>query len=163
MDIENNISTLQFIYSTGNKRFLKNGVKGGCFYPIGEFKDCNGKILLCEGYATCASIYMATGELTICCFDAGNLLLVAVNIKKLYPNAEIIICADNDKFNGENTGRNTGLEAGKVVANAINAVVVYPIFKNPKDKPSDFNDLHCLEGIDAVREQISGAYGVRYG
>jgi putative DNA primase/helicase len=32
----------------------------------------------------------------IIAFDAGNLKPVAINVKKIYPDAEIIIAADND-------------------------------------------------------------------
>ncbi len=90
----------------------------------------------------------------VCCFDAGNLSPVAVNIRNNYPNVEIIICADNDDFKD----RNTGIEEAKKAGNAIGAYVVYPKFKDLTAKPTDFNDLHCREGLDVVREHIGHAY-----
>ena len=90
----NGIVSLQFISETGGKTFLSGGKKKGCFYPIGEKTD---KILICEGFATGASLYEESGYLTIICYDAGNLKAVAINIRSLYPMSEIIICGDNDE------------------------------------------------------------------
>ena len=143
---DNKISTLQYINTDGEKRFLKNGRKQGCFHSIGELKN---RILLCEGYATAYSIHEATKELTICCFDAGNLIHVAEKFRNHYLNSEMIICADNDI---------TGIKKAKEAGEAINAVVVFPIFKNRSTNPTDFNDLHQLEGLETVRKQITGAF-----
>lgn len=135
---DNQISTLQYINSNGEKRFLKDGMKQGCFYPIGKLKN---RILLCEGYATAYSIHEATKELTICCFDAGNLIHVAAKFRDYYPDIEIVICADNDSYKD----RNTGIEKAKEAGIVINAVVVFPIFKDTSTNPTDFNDLHILK------------------
>ena len=143
---DNNIVSLQYIYQNGNKRFLKGGRKQGCYFPICNFKR---RIFLAEGYATACSVFMATGELTICCFDAGNLKPVAEKFRKFYPTTEIIICADNDSV-----GLSKAIEAGKI----IDAITVFPIFPNGFNSFSDFNDLANLEGIAVVKQQISNAY-----
>lgn len=157
LNTDSSISSIQFINHAGKKRFLPGGRKKGCCYTIGEFKN---RILLCEGYCTGSSIFQATNEFTVCCFDAGNLSAVAVNIKALYPSAEIIICADNDDFTEDHKGDlyNKGKEEAKKAGNAIGTYVVYPIFKDQKDEPTDFNDLFCREGIDTVRNQIKKVY-----
>lgn len=148
---DNKISTLQFVGADGEKRFLKDGKKQGCFFPIGVPSI---RILLCEGYATGCSIYEATKELTICCFDAGNLIHVARKFRECYPKKEIIICADNDSGKEKNTGIEKAKEAGK----EIGAAVVFPVFKDETTSPTDFNDLQNLEGIKTVRTQIRGAF-----
>ncbi|MBO7642400.1 MAG: toprim domain-containing protein [Alphaproteobacteria bacterium] len=148
---DNKISTLQFINLDGEKKFLKNGRKQGCFFPIGVPSI---RILLCEGYATGCSIYEATKELTICCFDAGNLIHVARKFRECYPEKEIIICADNDSGKEKNTGVEKAKEAGR----EIGAAVVFPVFKDETASPTDFNDLQNLEGIETVRKQIEQAF-----
>ena len=87
------IVSLQFISATGRKTFLSGGVKKGCFYWLGEETD---KILICEGWATGASLYEQSGYLTIIAFDAGNLKDVAIAVRALSPEAEIIVMGDND-------------------------------------------------------------------
>jgi len=85
---------LQFIKADGTKRFLSGGKKKGCFHWLGEETS---KILICEGFATAASVYENTGYLTVIAFDAGNLKDVAITVRAFAPDAEIIIMADNDE------------------------------------------------------------------
>ncbi|KWC82751.1 VapE domain-containing protein [Burkholderia cepacia] len=55
----------------------------------------------------------------------------------------------------ENTGRSRAEEAAAAVGNAS---VTFPVFSNREDrKLTDFNDLHCEEGLHVVKEQISRA------
>jgi putative DNA primase/helicase len=71
-----------------------NSKTKGCFYTIGTETDL---LLLCEGYATGASIHMATGEQVVVCFSSGNLPDVAAVLREKHPSKEIIVCADNDE------------------------------------------------------------------
>lgn len=69
--INGKLWSLQSIQPDGAKRFLPGGKKKGCFHLIGSLED--GKpILICEGYATGASLHMATKQTTVVAFDAGN-------------------------------------------------------------------------------------------
>ncbi|QCU53082.1 virulence protein E [Burkholderia pseudomallei] len=55
----------------------------------------------------------------------------------------------------ENTGRARAEEAAAAVGDAS---VTFPVFSNREDrKLTDFNDLHCEEGIHVVKEQIAHA------
>ncbi|MGN7985156.1 VapE domain-containing protein [Burkholderia sp. 22313] len=55
----------------------------------------------------------------------------------------------------ENTGRSRAVEAAHAVGNAS---VTFPIFSNREDrKLTDFNDLHCEEGLHVVKEQVERA------
>ena len=66
-----------------------------------------------QGFATGASLFEDSGYLTVVAFDAGNLKEVAISIKALYPCAEIVICADNDKSGvGEKKAREAALAIG---------------------------------------------------
>ena len=68
-NIAGEIRSLERIYPDGRKRFMAGGEKKGCFCVIGELGD---KAFLCEGYATGASIYEATGIPVVIAFDCHN-------------------------------------------------------------------------------------------
>lgn len=109
---------LQFINPKGEKRFLSGGRKRGCFHIIG---DLSQRILICEGFATGASLYEESGQRVVVAFDAGNLLPVAKNIRELVPDAEIIICGDNDLSGiGQTKAREAALAIdGKVLIPSV--------------------------------------------
>ncbi|SFE41225.1 toprim domain-containing protein [Nitrosomonas sp. Nm166] len=101
---------LQFISPQGDKRFLYGGRKRGCFHIIG---DLTKRILICEGFATGASLYEDCGQRVVIAFDAGNLLSVTKNIRELSPDSEIIICGDNDLSGvGKKKAREAALAIG---------------------------------------------------
>jgi len=148
-DVSGEILSYQTIDAEGNKRFLKGGKIEGGFY---ELRGNRKVIFIGEGFATCASIHQATGFTTLVAFDCGNLAKVAKSAKEMFLGSRIVICADNDQF----TEGNPGLTKAKAAAGLVFGEIVYPIF-NESDlasKPTDFNDLHTLQGIEAVKEQI---------
>ncbi|MBY0273035.1 MAG: DUF3987 domain-containing protein [Alphaproteobacteria bacterium] len=151
-DAAGKLWSFQWIGSEGTKRFLPGGRKKGCFHPIGKLED--GKpLIIVEGYATGASITMATGWPTVIAFDAGSLGPVIEELKSIYPKSPILIAVDDDCWKERNIGREKAEEA----AHKYGCSLVFPQFKNTKTHPTDFNDLHVLEGLDAVKEQIGHA------
>lgn len=86
---------LQFIDAGGNKRFLAGGKKQGCFSVIGDSAKAE-RLLICEGYATGASLHKELGLFVVVAMDAGNLEPVAQAARRLFPEAEIIVAGDND-------------------------------------------------------------------
>ncbi|WP_394809288.1 toprim domain-containing protein [Nitrosomonas sp.] len=122
----NQLVNLQFINPHGEKRFLSGGRKRGCFHIIG---DLSQRILICEGFATGASLFEESGQRVVVAFDAGNLLPVAKNVRDLSPDTEIIICADNDVSGlGQTKGREAALAiGGKVMI--------------PQEPGKDWNDM----------------------
>ena len=142
------ITSLQFIGKDGEKRFLTDGEKGG--YLIGRIV-ADIPVCICEGFATGASIYEATGYPVIVSFDAGNMKKMALALRKKKPDAEIRLCADADE-----TG--TGQRKAKEAALAVNGLVAMPEFnadKSADDK--DFNDMANTQGYEAVARAIAGA------
>jgi putative DNA primase/helicase len=119
------IVSLQFISETGGKTFLSGGKKKGCFYELGEQTD---KILIAEGFATAASLHENSGYLTIIAFDAGNLKDVAIAVRALSPDSEIIICGDNDL---SGVGQSKAIDA----AQTIGGKYIMP------PRQGDFNDM----------------------
>jgi putative DNA primase/helicase len=155
-DINGKIWTLQRIYPDGNKRFMSGGKKSGMFHRIGWFKlpdNYRGIIFLAEGYATTASIYMATFKPCVCCFDAGNLIEVSRTLKNKHPQARLIICADNDPIN--NVGISYGIKKAQEAAEEFKCQVLIPKFGNNEGTTcTDFNDLHCALGLQTIKQQI---------
>jgi hypothetical protein len=149
-DTEGKLWSIQKIYDDGTKLFLKGSRKYGCFHALGNIFS-NNSIYFCEGYATAASVHLATGHAAIACCDAGNLDPVIESLRSLYPTKTFIIAADNDAFSPVNTGRQKAEEA----AARHGCSVVLPHFKNSSSNPTDFNDLHVLEGIEEVRRQLT--------
>ena len=148
-DINGNLIALQYIGPDGTKHFSKSSQTKGGFFTIVGGQD----IFIVEGYATGASVHEATGGTIIVAFNAGNLKLVAEVIRAEHPTAKITICADNDLFTVHNSGQiNPGLLEARAAAGAIGAAVITPTFKDYKGKPTDFNDLATLEGVDAVKK-----------
>ncbi|MBX9621344.1 MAG: DUF3987 domain-containing protein [Alphaproteobacteria bacterium] len=148
-DITDTLWSLQYISPDGTKRFLTGGRKKGCFHTLGVLED--GKpLIIVEGYATGASVHRATQQATVISFDAGNLDPVIEALKKAYPKSLIVIAGDDDSWKEKNTGRTAAEEA----AQKYGCSLVFPVFKNTEIHPTDFNDLHGLEGIEEVKRQI---------
>ncbi|HKW29246.1 MAG TPA: DUF3631 domain-containing protein, partial [Verrucomicrobiae bacterium] len=120
-------------------------------FAVAETPD--SPLVIAEGFATAASIAEATGLATVAAMNAGNLPTVAKALREKFPEREIIIAADNDQF----TDGNPGLAKARDAAFAIRAKLAVPAFKNVTTKPTDFNDLHKLEGLDFVKTQIESA------
>lgn len=113
LDTANNLQSLQRIYPDGTKRFLVGGkVSGGRFVIQGQPEK---PIAICEGFATGASIHLATGWTVYVAFSANNLATVAKSAKERFPDSSIIICGDNDE-----TGRKKGEEAGLPDSQTLN-------------------------------------------
>ncbi len=157
------IQSLQFILPDKptegtDKFFLKGGRTAGGFFSLPaseERKD--GPLLIAEGYATGASLHLATGYAVLIAFNAGNLEAVARIARARYPDREIMLCADNDceTAKADGTPWNPGKEAAFRAARAINGkLAVCPAHEG---KATDFNDLHRLRSLEAVRSVVEAA------
>jgi putative DNA primase/helicase len=113
---EPGLTSLQFIEADGGKRFLPGGEIKGCFMGIGMADvtlDEPGKILICEGFATGASLHEWYQQPVVVAFNAGNLESAAKRIRGLYPNHELIVCGDNDESGiGQKAARAAALACG---------------------------------------------------
>ena len=155
---------LQVIYpnkqeDTGrDKTYWPYGMsKEGAFHLLGPDADPGDPVLVCEGYATGASLHMATSLTVAVAFDAGNLLAVCKAMRERFAGCPLIICRDDDwkttKPNGD--AWNPGEEKANNAALIVGGQVVAPIFSGERgDKWTDFNDLHVAEGLEAVRRQV---------
>ena len=150
-DAEGAIHTLQVIDAQGEKRFQSDGRIKGCFYPIGRLE---GVIIVCEGYATGASIHEATGYAVAVAFNAGNLLSVVQALHQKYPALVLMLAADDDWQRANNPGMTQAMAA----ARAVGGWLAVPTFSAERpEKATDFNDLHKLAGLGTVKACIDAA------
>lgn len=160
---EKKLVNVQTIDEDGNKKFLNGGQKQGAYTIIGDFKQNQQGIILAEGFATAASVHEATGKPVVVAFDAGNLRAVSEKLLNVLPeNVPVYFAADQDL-------NQTGLHKAQAAAEVWGerAQILLPEFSDKQiaefqEKfgenkiPTDFNDLHKLAGIDAVRERFDG-------
>ena len=151
-DIDGNVKTMQTILPTGTKMFEKGGELKGSMHVINadNLAEAKGGIVICEGYATGATIREATNGYfgVVCAMTSHNLLDVAKAVSEKYPDKPLIIAGDNDRFN---VNGNVGRLTAEAVAKELGAKVIIPEFKE-NDRGSDFNDLKKSEGLDKVKE-----------
>lgn len=134
-----------------DKDYLKDGAKHGYFFTIG--KPTTNVILVCEGYATGASLHEATGYAVVVAFDSSNLEAVADILRNRFPDYKIVLCGDNDQWTLQPI-ENPGKHYAEAAATKMGGLVAIPQFQNLETKPTDFNDLATLEGLETVRRII---------
>ena len=143
-DASGDLQSLQRIFADGEKRFLTGGkLYGGYFVIQGKPEK---PLVICEGYATGASIHLAHECTVYVAFAATNLPAVAKVVCGLFPDKAILICGDDD-----DAGRSKGQEA----AQTAQARLVLPTFTTGTG--TDFNDLHQSEGLQEVRRQLEAS------
>ena len=121
-DTEAKVHSLQTIAPDGTKMFMSGGRVKGCYFGIGKPK---GALIVCEGFATGASIQECTGHAVAVAFNAGNLEAVAVALRSKYPALKITIAADDD----HQTPGNPGITKATAAAQTTGATLAVPVFK----------------------------------
>lgn len=148
-DLDGVLHSIEFIAEDGSKRYLAGGAKAGHFCLIGGPLDGTLTILICEGWATGASVHEASGLPVIAAMDAGNLGKVAATLRQRFPDAAITIVADNDEKPDRQD--NPGVAAASKAARAIGARLAVPPL------PGDANDLAAARGLEAITRLIAEA------
>jgi putative DNA primase/helicase len=159
------LRTLQYIKPDGTKNLKKGAEKTGNFFVVGGELSPQCPVLYAEGYATAASLHLATGMPVVMTVDAGNLVTVSRNLKKRYPDNHHIILGEDDFTKTNNRGEqdNKGAKKAQEAAAAINGIYIIPSFSESERAQafagtasfSDFNDIHVANGLNAVREQLA--------
>lgn len=176
---------VQKIAPDGSKRFNRGMAKAGGACLIGKPKP-GGPVYLAEGVATALSVREALGnEAAIyVAFDAGNLEAVATVVRSLHPDAQLVVCADDDWMTVCDRHQREGLAeplatsaqrpswclcnpgrtyAARAAAAVQPAVVVWPVFPYTEQRQrghTDWNDLQALHGRELVAMQL-GAVAAR--
>jgi putative DNA primase/helicase len=142
------LASLQFVGADGGKRFLTGGAIAGGYHSFGKPA---GQVIVCEGYATGATLHTVTGNAVAVAFNAGNLEAVAEAIRAKLPDAKIIIAADDDY----ETDGNPGLaQATKAAAKVGGMVAASPFDRAAGEAGTDWNDLAGLHGPEAMRQRF---------
>lgn len=153
------LSSLEFIDEYGRKAALYGGKKKGGFWaterlPQGEGEGCT--IAIGEGVSTSLTTRQAAECIGVAAFSCNNLGAVARAFRQRYPKARIILLAD----------LGNGQEDAEKAARDNACFLAVPAFTPEQEErntqqhgkgPTDWNDVHQLAGLEAVREQVTAA------
>ncbi len=133
-DADGRLWNVQRIAPDGTKRFAKGGRIAGAFCLVGDAPDAAAALLICEGWATAATLHEATGLPVLAAMNAANLEPVAKAARRSWPAVPLVVAADND----HGTAGNPGITKAHDAALATGATVVAP---PTVPGVTDFNDL----------------------
>jgi len=144
--------TVEFIDEQGRKSALAGGPKSGGYWPVQPLPEGDGAGLalhIGEGVATVLSVIEATGGVGVAALSASNLPKVAKALRGRYPAARLVILGD---VGG-------ALKYAEQAARETGATLAAPDFTglDAGEDDTDFNDLHRLAGLEAVKAQITAA------
>ena len=96
-DLNNQLSSLQYISLDGEKRYHTGGATVKCFHTLGT-DEKKQVIYVAEGFATAATIYEQTGQLVFVAYSASNLPNVVEHIRNIFgASQDVCVVADNDE------------------------------------------------------------------
>lgn len=142
------------LHDESKRHYVKRmgAMKGGFILLPGVNSKCSLPPIMCEGLATGISLSLCTNNCVFVALSANNLLAVRLNIT----DQSILICYDNDLWGKDqhNPGHDMALHAQQQ-----QDVLCGPRFNESSalTKPTDFNDLHQLEGIQVLRQQLQSS------
>jgi putative DNA primase/helicase len=152
-DLDGTVWSVEAISADGEKMYLAGARKTGCFHPFGRIRGAS-RVLVGEGLATVAACVHATGLPGAAAMDCGNLPAVAAAVRRIAPDAEIVMLADNDVGSGVNPGVSKATEAAVVVKGRV----AVPDLNGSK---CDWWDVYEVQGEEAVRAGVAQAQEVR--
>ena len=139
--LDRSIASYQTISPDGRKKFNQGLDKSKCVF--GVCGRIEGRVCyIAEGWATSASVHMATGCGCVFALDSNNLPLVCEKLQKKFPDIKFIVAADND---------DPGIKAAKKTKLQ---------FAAPEQHKADWNDVWIAEGKDAVIKGLQSFHKV---
>jgi phage/plasmid primase-like uncharacterized protein/RecA-family ATPase len=156
INIKGEPCSIQSIAADGAKKYHYGAPVARGYFAIDAEGDT---IVICEGFATGATIHEATGLSVLVAFTASNLEPITRLVRNNLPGATIIVAADDDRKTETERGTNPGLRAAHKAAEAVGAIVAVPPFDRESDGEavSDWNDYALLRGVDATKEAFQAA------
>nr|WP_038251806.1 primase-like DNA-binding domain-containing protein [Xenorhabdus nematophila] len=161
--LDGTITGAQIIKPNGEKRLVSGTQKKGSVIPISEITGTLDTIIITEGYATALTVSQLHGGIVLAAIDESNLPTVAERVRKQWPDAKIILAADNDwheQGERDKNGRlkkNVGKIAAEKTAKAIGGWVTLP----PTALKADWDDYRQHYGIEATKQAFNnGLYQV---
>ncbi len=162
-DIDGQLMSIQWIPEDGEKRFFVDASTDGLFWSVWlDTLDKNPKevILLGEGFATMAKVFQLMKKPCVAAMSCYKLELIARKLREKYPEAKIIITADNDWETEQKHGRNPGqIYAHNVANSSVLGVkladgVVSPPFTEADTGLSDWDDYAMKYGDEATAKLL---------
>ncbi|MDF7784131.1 DUF927 domain-containing protein [Pantoea stewartii] len=152
VDESGGIAAAQTITPQGEKKVLYGSAKRGAWHIVNQPQQVK-EIIIGEGLATTLTAHLIRPDaLTVVALDAGNLQTVAETMRRLYPNAAIIIAGDNDWHEpGEldDSGKpkvNSGRIFAEKAAEAVNGAISLP----PTRYKADWDDYRQQNGLESA-------------
>ncbi|CBJ91988.1 putative prophage primase [Xenorhabdus nematophila ATCC 19061] len=161
--LDGTVTGTQTIKLNGEKRLVSGSKKKSSFIPLCEIAGTPDTFIITEGYATALTISQLHEGVILAAMDEGNLPTVAELVRKQWPNAKIILAADNDWHeqgerdkNGK-LKKNVGKIAAEKAAQSVDGWVSLP----PTKEKADWDDYRQRHDIEAAKQVFSeGLYQV---
>ncbi|HGU5331411.1 TPA: toprim domain-containing protein, partial [Escherichia coli O146] len=149
-DASNIITAFQTIPADGKEKRFTGSAKGA-FRIINQSAQ-PGRIVIAEGLATTLSAWqLQRGAMAVMAGSAPNLEAVAGTLRERFPEAEIIIAADNDN---DGKGQNTGKVSAEKAAIAVGGTVA--LAPAEAGEKRDWNDVLVSEGREKATMLFAG-------
>ncbi|SFO11166.1 primase-helicase zinc-binding domain-containing protein, partial [Xenorhabdus japonica] len=94
--LDGTITGAQIIKPNSDKRLVSGTQKKGSFIPLSAITETPDTIIITEGYATALTVSQLHEGWVLAAIDEGNLPTVTKQVRERYPDARIILAADND-------------------------------------------------------------------
>ncbi|CNI64134.1 putative prophage DNA primase [Yersinia intermedia] len=143
VDLSGNTTGALLINRRGEKRLLPGSRIKSSFIPITNHA-LSQTIIITEGFATGLVISRFVAVTVVAAISANNLTHVAVALRERYPDAQIILAADNDVTDSDH---NPGKQQAEHAALVVNGLVTLP----PTGDKADWDDYRQQVGTDTAR------------
>lgn len=157
---DNKALTLQAIRADGERRFWPGSTTEGGYTLIGR-DDSQTTIVLCEGFATGATIHEATGWLVVVCLSASNMVRISRWAGHRWPGRAFVVAGDDDwhLLLKEKPQPNEGLEAAIKAARNLGCSYIMPDMQGAvTNGGDDFNDQAAEYGLGDVSQTFLAAF-----
>ncbi len=163
--LDGTITGAQIIKPNGEKRLVAGTQKKGSFIHLSKITGTPNTIIITitEGYDTALTVRQLHKGVVLVAIDESNLLTVVALVRTQWPDAKVILAAENDWHEPEERDKNGKLKKniGKISAEktaiAINGWVTLP----PTALKADWDDYCQYHGIESVKQAFSnGLYQV---
>ncbi|CCW28931.1 putative P4-specific DNA primase (fragment) [Xenorhabdus nematophila F1] len=94
--LDKKVTGALLIWPDGKRKHLFGSKKKGSLIALSVWEKYPDTVLITEGYATALTVSQLYNGLVLAALDEGNLFPAAKTIRERWPDAKIIIAADND-------------------------------------------------------------------
>ncbi|KMJ44798.1 DNA primase [Xenorhabdus khoisanae] len=161
--LDGTITGAQTIKPNGEKRLVSGTQKKGSFIPVSEITETPDTFIITEGYATALTVSQLHESIVLAAIDESNLLTIGKMVRERWPDAKVIIAADNDWHEPDERDKNGRLKknVGKIAAEKAAQSIGGWVTLPPTEFKADWDDYRQQNGIEAAKQAFShGLYQV---